>query len=280
MIFPFSQTSLQDFADCRRRFQLRYLMHIAWPAPQAEPLLENERHIQQGAAFHRLLQQRFSGLPIERLETMSMPAPIDRWWNAHRHTFDALLGTSNAAPPAMHPETVLMHTLGKQILLARYDLLVVWPADRILILDWKTSRRPPRRTTMAQRIQTRLYPFLMALAGAHLNAGTPWRPEQIEMVYWFAEAPAEPMRFPYSTEAMHADQAFFTTLLAEAAALPPDDFPPPAADERACRYCVYRSLCDRGIQAGDFWLQDDPESPPDDAPAWQMDFDAIEPVAF
>ena len=35
--FHFSQGSLQDYVDCQRRFQLRYLMKLAWPAVDAEP---------------------------------------------------------------------------------------------------------------------------------------------------------------------------------------------------------------------------------------------------
>ena len=276
----YSQTQLQDFMDCKRRFQLRYLMEIAWPAPQAEPLLENERHLQQGAAFHRLMQQRFSNIPLERLEAMHMPAPLDRWWRANRNTLDALLRVSGEPPAALHPEMVLMDTLDGRILLARYDLLAIWPGKRLLILDWKTSRRPPPRARLAQRIQSRLYPFLAARAGAFLNDGTPWQPEQIEMVYWFAEAPTQPARLPYTAQALHADEAFFRTLLTEADSLPQNDLLPPVEDTALCKYCVYRSLCERGIQAGDFREQEGDFTPAEEAPAWQIDFDAIEPVAF
>ncbi|MCP4541151.1 MAG: PD-(D/E)XK nuclease family protein, partial [Chloroflexi bacterium] len=60
--FQFSQASLQDYVDCPRRFQLRYVLRVAWPAPEAEPVLENERYLQQGAAFHRLVHQHALGL--------------------------------------------------------------------------------------------------------------------------------------------------------------------------------------------------------------------------
>ena len=55
--FQFSQGSLQDFVDCRRRFQLRYIQGVAWPALQTEPAMENERSMQQGARFHHLVHQ-------------------------------------------------------------------------------------------------------------------------------------------------------------------------------------------------------------------------------
>ncbi len=82
--FLFSQGSLQDYVDCRRRFQLRYLRRVSWPAIQVEPALENERHLQRGAAFHRMIQQHLLGVPAERLSALlSDPAygeDLRRWW--------------------------------------------------------------------------------------------------------------------------------------------------------------------------------------------------------
>ncbi len=275
--FPLSQSSLQDFADCERRFQLRYLLRVAWPAPQAEPQLENERRMKQGVRFHRLVHQRMLGIPPEKLETMHMEPPLDRWWRAHSRTFLPLLETFGEAP-RRYPEITLLGRMGESRLIARYDLLLVQPGERALIVDWKTGRRP-RRPRMAQRIQTRLYPFLLAQAGAFLNEGQPWEAEQIEMYYWFAEAPSEPMRFPYSAAKREDDRRYLNALLERIAALPTETLRPPAEDERACRYCVYRSLCARGITAAPFAEQED-EAAPEESPAWEVDFDAIEPVAF
>ena len=65
--FQFSQGSLQDFVYCRRRFQLRYLMQLAWPAVAAEPADEHDIQLRQGEAFHHLVHQHMLGLPIEQL---------------------------------------------------------------------------------------------------------------------------------------------------------------------------------------------------------------------
>ena len=35
--FAFSQSSLQDYMDCPRRFQLRYLDRLIYPAAESEP---------------------------------------------------------------------------------------------------------------------------------------------------------------------------------------------------------------------------------------------------
>ncbi len=81
--FEFSQSSLQDYVDCARRFQLRYLDRVAWPAVQAEPVQENERHIQRGERFHRLAQQFLLGISPEKLARMAA-ADVDEnlqvWW--------------------------------------------------------------------------------------------------------------------------------------------------------------------------------------------------------
>src|SRR5512143_2637063 len=81
--FEFSQSSLQDYVDCRRRFQLRYLQRVAWPAIQAEPAREFERHIQRGERFHRLAQQYLVGVPVEKLDRMAsadVDENLQRWW--------------------------------------------------------------------------------------------------------------------------------------------------------------------------------------------------------
>ena len=78
--FQFSQASLQDFMDCRRRFQLRYLQHVVWPAVESEPILENERYLQQGARFHHMIQQHLVGVPAESLSGFAREEDLGRWW--------------------------------------------------------------------------------------------------------------------------------------------------------------------------------------------------------
>src|SRR5512147_1473821 len=78
--FLFSQSSLQDYADCPRRFQLRYIERLAWPAVESEPALENERRQQDGQLFHRMVQQQRVGLPVERLAPLANTPDLQRWW--------------------------------------------------------------------------------------------------------------------------------------------------------------------------------------------------------
>jgi len=100
-------------------------------------------------------------------------------------------------------------------------------------------------------LQTKVYPYLLALAGSHLNEGRPFQPEQIEIVYWFANFPEDPERFSYDAVQHDADGDYLASLIEEIKSLKDDDFPL-TIQERRCRYCPYRSLCQRGVRAGPF----------------------------
>ncbi len=274
-----NQGNLQDFLDCRRRFWLRHIRRLSWPAIESEPVLENEHYIQQGARFHQLVHQHLLGVPEERLSAMLAARPVEDelrgWWENY------LEWRSNPQefpelwqPQVRHfPEITLAAALdgGDQRLrlVAKYDLVAVFPDERILILDWKTTRRPPPRSRLAERMQTRVYPYLLVLAGEQL-VGRPVQPDQVELVYWFAGQPTAPARFPYSQARFLEDQRDLNELAALLLRLKDEQDYPLTSDERRCAFCIYRSLCDRGINAGELdelesdasldWLPDlDPE---------------------
>jgi CRISPR/Cas system-associated exonuclease Cas4 (RecB family) len=246
-----SQGSLQDFVDCRRRFQLRHVLRQAWPAVATEPALESERHVRQGEAFHRMIQQNLMGVPAARLSQMAAAAPADadlaRWW--HHYVTSAPAHESLAG--ARLPEVVLSAPLANYVLIAKYDLLVIDPRRRAIIFDWKTTRKRAGRTWLANRLQTRLYAYLLVEAGTYLNDGQPLAPDQVEMIYWFANYPDQPERFVYNADLHRENAQYLTALVDEIERLAASDeiWPLTPATER-CRFCVYRSLCNRGQQAG------------------------------
>jgi RecB family exonuclease len=256
MIFPpefqFSQASLQDYSECRRRFYLRYLLRLAWPAVQIEPAAENERFMQQGQRFHRMLQQALVGVPAERLAQMAGGADdLQRWWGNFQSALERLpeLEGLRRGSSRSYVEAGLRGLACNHTLLAVYDLVLVGADGTAVIFDWKTNRQRPKRAGLARRLQTRVYPYLLVQAGAHLNQGKPFAPEQIQMIYWFADFPGKPERFPYSQEQYAADEAYLCGLIAEIERLPVAGFTLTEQVER-CRFCVYRSLCDRGVDAG------------------------------
>jgi hypothetical protein len=91
-----------------------------------------------------------------------------------------------------------------------------------------------------------------------LNSGVPIQPEQVSMVYWFANFPAVPIRFEYSREQCEADHRFLSGLVAEIEerfdGVGGRQLVSGRRDDRSCRYCRYRSLCEHGVTAG---LRDD-----------------------
>ena len=242
-----SQSSLQDYTDCPRRFQLRYMDRLAYPAEESEPALENERHMQEGEYFHRLVQQHLLGVPVERLSGLANTANLARWW-ANFSNDTALLGLFGTPGLRTYSETTLSAPLGSLRLLAKYDLIAANPDGKLIIYDWKTYRKRPRNDWLAARLQTRVYRALVAKAGDHLNGDRPILAEQIEMVYWFADFPSEPARFPYNANQFRRDWDGLVTLAAEISSA--REFPL-TEDVSRCRFCPYRSYCDRGVRAGE-----------------------------
>ena len=276
--FIFSQGSLQDFVDCRRRFQLRYLKRLAWPALETEPALEAERYLQQGALFHRMVQQHLLGVPAERLSPAVAGEDLGRWWGNYLEFHKDLTGFGNLSG-RYYPEVSLSAALGAYRLEAKYDLVVIQPERSeagVLIYDWKTSRRKPERRWLAKRLQTRLYPYLLSRAGAPLNGGQALPPERIEMVYWFADHPSQLERFVYSAQAFQEDEAYLNDLIGTILRLGEDDFPL-TSDLRRCAYCVYRSLCERGARAGDL---DQVEVDLGEESSLGLDFEQIAEIEF
>lgn len=268
--FQFTQANLQDFVDCRRRFLLRHVRRLAWPAIESEPVIENEQLIEKGARFHRMAHQALIGVPFERLALMLDEPELAGWWTNFQ---------SQALPEGRrYPELSLQATLQGYRLVAKVDLLLVTPEGRALIYDWKTSRRRTPRQNMAARLQTRVYPYLLTQAGAQFNAGQPFPPEVVEMIYWYAGFPDEPERFAYDDDRYRADEAYLDDLAGTILSLAEQDFGL-TPDVGQCRYCVYRSLCDRGVQAGSLDDWDEAMGAPDDS-GGNLDFEQIAEIEF
>ncbi len=266
--FTFSQSSLQDHADCPRRFQLRYMDELSWPAVESEPVVENEKRQQEGQLFHRLVQQHLLGLPVEKLGELANTPDLERWWQNYLKADLQIDGFQK------YTELTLSCPLGGQRLLAKYDLVAIKPGEKATIVDWKTYAKHPRDEWMATRWQTRVYRSILSLAGAHLNGGQPLVPEQIEMVYWFADFPDEPARFAYTTGQFKRDRSALDKVIAEISQA--EEFPL-TEDEKMCRFCVYRSYCNRGAQAGQL---DEAEAEAESEAAFDVNFEQVGEIEF
>src|SRR5262245_16235251 len=105
----FSQSSLQDYMDCARRFQLRYLERLSYPAVESEPALENEKHQQEGEYFHRLVQQHLIGISEEQVSKLANTPNLQRWWDNFQNEKDL---TSLKDRSGLYPEITLSAPLG------------------------------------------------------------------------------------------------------------------------------------------------------------------------
>jgi hypothetical protein len=104
------------------------------------------------------------------------------------------------------------------------------------------------------------------------------QPEQVSMVYWFANFPSDPERFAYDTAQYEADGVYLTSLIEEIKHLEEGDFPL-TSQRRRCRHCPYRSLCQRGVKAGPFdEAEDEPELRED--LDFELDFEQIPEIEY
>ncbi len=287
--FLFSQSNLQDYVDCRRRFLLRYVFNVAWPGLESEPALESERFMRLGERFHRLAQQYFIGAPPEALESSIREDELLQWWGQFARFASGLRQSM-----FISPELTVSAPLEDHRLLAKFDLVLMNEAGKFIIYDWKTARRRPRRERLIERMQTHVYPYLLARCGAGFHHGEAIPPESIELIYWFPAFPDQPERIAYSAARFQADHALLTNLVREIKqavgnlseaqlADPPGGevfdsaFPMTTQIER-CAYCVYRSLCNRGERAGDFGAEA-AESELEDFEV-HIDFEQVAEIAF
>jgi hypothetical protein len=265
--FMFSQSSLQDYADCPRRFQLRYLERLAWPAVEMEPASEIENRQRDGQLFHRLVQQHMLGIPDSILAPSAAFTDLNRWWQ--NFTSAGL----DLSAYTLYTERSLFAPLGEHRLVAKYDLIAVRGAVAV-IYDWKTHARRPLDAALAARWQTRVYRALMVKAGAELNGGSPFDPDRISMIYWFAEFPSPPARLPYDPQQFKRDWSAIESLSHEIASA--QEFPL-TEDLRQCRFCTFRSLCERGETAGPWREAGDEAASGGDV---SIDFEQIGEIEF
>jgi RecB family exonuclease len=273
--FQFSQSNLTDFTTCARRFELKYLWQLRWPAIEAEPIQEGEQLRQLGLDFHRLVQQHLAGLEATILsQTLADEAQeLRTWWQNYLDRRPAWLNEAD-----LYPELTLSAPLANFRLMARFDLLAFRPDGTVWIIDWKTARDKPARSNLARHMQSRVYPYLLAAAGAAYHGGRPIPPEAIRMMYWYPAVPDQAEIFEYSLAQQRQDEAYLADLIGQIQGCAASDEFPLVAGNKPCRTCVYRSFCDRGEKAGPLLRQETPEVEELDVLA--LEWDQIAEIQF
>jgi hypothetical protein len=225
-----------------------------------------------------MAQQFALGVPEELIARGAGSGDLERWWAQ----FPEFFRNEPHKAQNLVPEVSLSAPLGNARLVAKYDLLAGFSDGLLRIYDWKTYRKRPRDEWLAARWQTRVYRSLLVRAGGVFDQREPVAPERVEMVYWFANFPTEPARFPFSAAQFERDwaalEALATEISAAAASLEQrEDRFPLTEDQQRCAYCPYRSYCARGVQAGDLeGAQVEPEA----EDTFDLDFEQIGEIAF
>ncbi|HEX9091024.1 MAG TPA: PD-(D/E)XK nuclease family protein [Anaerolineales bacterium] len=279
--FLFSQSSLQDYVDCQRRFQLRYLDHLAWPAVEAEPFLDYERLVDQGSRFHKIVRQHLIGVPEQQIErSLGGDELMQHWWNNYLSSVkDGVLQMIFTPGYKRYEEITLSTPIDEYRLVAKYDLLILTPDGKMIILDWKTSQKRSRRVWLEDRLQTRVYQFVVSHSASSLIGGDALDPDQIEMIYWFTNYPEQPERFSYSQKAYLEDSKYLADLISLINRKSEKIFPL-TPDVRRCLFCIYRSLCNRGVKPGELpHLEDWQEAEPSSGDV-SIDYDQINEIEF
>jgi hypothetical protein len=211
--------------------------------------------MQRGAALHRLTHQHALGIDAESLAGTIRDEALARWWQTFLDRPPAGL------PQAIRrPEVVVSAPLAGYRLVAKFDLLAADPGERLVVVDWKTVQRRPTQAALARRLQTRVYRYLAVEAGAAFFGGRSPRPEQVEMVYWFAEQAGAAEHFAYDADQHAAALESLAGMIAEITRMEGEIWPL-TEDVHKCSFCNYRSLCERGVQAGFFEGLDDDVEP-------------------
>ena len=284
--FAFSQSSLQAFQDCARRFWLAYVEQLPWPAIEAAPVQDFEQFMRLGAAFHRLVERSEISMDTEKI-ARSLTPPLSQWFEAYRLHRPGDLPTDFVEVERVLTIPFTSARNGQEYrLAAKYDLIAASAHNEVVIVDWKTSRRRTDPSVLRNRLQSQVYPFVLVEASPFL----PWgalEPEQVEMRYWFSAAPAQPVTFTYDRRQHESNREQLQRLLDSLlTGVEQADFPMVLDTEinrrRFCNFCVYRSRCRRGQSAGDLDEVDDLDDffVIDPEAALEFTLDEVEELAF
>lgn len=271
--FIFSQSSLQDYDECPRRFELRYIKNLRYPALVTENALAYEEQKRRGDRFHKMIQQYLLGVPADLLAKSLGDDELAGWWQTFMD-----VGLSGL-PPKRYVETTLQTYLQGYRLTAKYDLLAIEPSRQAVIMDWKTTSYvpPPEEEHILKNcLQTTVYRYVLAQAGAYLYGET-IPPENIRMIYFFAARDGQRITFDYSMRQMQADEDKLLKLIGDIQR--ERIFPLTEQQEKHCRYCRFRSHCNRGDRAGN-WNKADFDEESFDDEGFEIDFDQIAEIEF
>lgn len=235
--FAFSQSNLQTFSYCRRRFYLRYIRKLIWP----DQVVSDQQYAQDrdaGVRFHRLVHQYFLGFDNALLRKVAEADPdprISDWLEAF------FISPVSRLEGKLYPEALYTTIIADHPLNAKVDLLQI-EDDAVRIFDWKTSRQLPKIASLQRQAQSKVYPLVVSNVFRKLPDGNPI--ENLTMVYWEANFPDQEIEINSSPPDWQKYEVEITTLIDTILSLSAEEFVL-TPDQRKCAWCEYRSYCHR-----------------------------------
>jgi PD-(D/E)XK nuclease superfamily len=232
-----SQGHLNLLAACPRKFQHTYLEQLTTPT---DP--QNEEYQTLGSRFHLLMQQQEMGLPINSF--LQTDPQLQNWMTAFAKVAPEILTPDTNNQTFRESEHYRTLQIQDFLLTVIYDLLIA-DHQQAQILDWKTYRQPPNKTSLAKNWQTRLYLYVLAETSEYL-------PENISMTYWFVQAQGKPqnIKFDYNYQQHQQTEQDLNQLLNHfkdwlQQYQENQPFPQIAEFKKACECCQYAVRCER-----------------------------------
>lgn len=255
--FIFSAHSIQDFLKCPRRFELKYILNQAWPAPISEPVLEFENKMKLGTDFHHLVHQYLSGIDAEKLKQLSLSQELNYWFVNFLKFF------TNHKFNYFFSEISITLPFQESIIKAVIDFVGVNEKGQLIIAEWKTSEFLPKREMISNTVQSILYPFMIYVCRNNIFPDINIDHEDIKMVYWFPNHPEKLIALNYSREKHDLNRRYLADVINRIQNTQSGSFNK-TENLKSCSYCEFRSLCERGIKPGYY----DTENP-------DLDFDQL-----
>ena len=153
-------------------------------------------------------------------------------------------------PPARYPEITLSAPLGEHRLIAKFDLIAIEPGGAGRDRGLEDLGQAPQAGLADPAAPDARYRDPLVRAAWPWNHGQPLRPEQIEMIYWFANFPDEPERLRYDATQFEADGRYLMEMAAKITQREDEVFPL-TDDLRRCLFCVVPLAVPPRVEAGD-----------------------------
>ncbi len=246
----FSQTQIQDYMLCPRRYFLSHIQKITWPEPLSPSFQKIEESNRQGKAFHLFLNRLIQGVSYKELVSQVYETELNLWLKNFKKY--------NPLPEnAKIFSEVELSAIYKEILWIGYIDAAAFLPGKIQIYDWKTSRNIGDPNVLVKSPQTRLYCFLSMLNHENYkNYCGSITPDQIEMIYWYARFPSNPIHLPYSPELFEKDLIYFKDMAEKLCHENRTDYPQ-TIQRNNCHVCRFQTYCFKETDFEQDGLDDD-----------------------